>query len=234
MNGFCRALITLMCLGIAQQMSGSQAVIQYAETIFDQANSNLEGKYLTMILGAVQLVCAGVCMIITDCSGRKSLLTISAIGAACSTAMVAVFFNLRSNHVDTSNITWLPATGVILYVVMYAFGLAALPFTMATELFPTNVKALGCTIGILMMHLTSFLVIKLYVVISENAGVHTPFWIFTASSLVSASFTLLYVPETKGRTLEQIQAKLHGSSKQKEPESGVPQPQHINLSTTNV
>ncbi|XP_012532866.1 facilitated trehalose transporter Tret1 [Monomorium pharaonis] len=208
-----RALITLLCLGMTQQLSGSQAVLQYAQIIFDQTNGKLEGKYLTMILGAVQLICSIICMAITDCSGRKSLLTISAIGSACSTAMVASYFHLQYNHVDTSNITWLPAIGVILYVIMYVMGLASIPFTMASELFPTNVKALGNMIGIMMIHITSFAVTKLYLVISESAGVHTPFWIFTACSLAGAVFTLLYVPETKGKTLEQIQEKLHGLSK---------------------
>lgn len=226
-----RALITLMCLGMVQQLSGSQAVLQYAQMIFDEAHGNVEGKYLTMILGAVQLACAVVCMLLTDRSGRKPLLTISAVGSACSTAMVAVYFHLQYNRVDTSGIVWLPATGVILYVIMYALGLAALPFTMASELFPTNVKALGNMTGITVFHLTAFVVTKLFLVLSESAGLHAPFWIFTACSLAGAVFTLLYVPETKGRTLEQIQEKLHGVSKQGV-ENGVPP--HVELPSTNI
>lgn len=229
---FHRALITLLCLGIFQQMSGSQAVLQYAEMIFDEANGKLKGKYLTMILGAVQLACAIICMMITDRSGRKSLLMISTIGSACSTAMVAAYFHLQYNHVDTRDIVWLPATGVILYVIMYALGLAALPFTMASELFPTNVKALGNMIGIMTIQFSAFVVTKLYLIIIESAGTHAPFWIFTAFSLVGAAFTLFYVPETKGRTLEEIQEKLHGLPKQKEAENGIPP--HIDFLSTNI
>jgi len=202
-----------MCLGSIEQLSGSIAISQYAQMIFDQANSDLEGKYLTMILGAVMLVCSIVCMIITDCSGRKLLLMISTIGSACSTAIVAVYFHLQYNHVDTSNITWLPATGVILYSVMYALGLAVLPFTMASELFSTNVKAPSNMICGITISLAAFVVMKLFLIISENAGIHTPFWIFTACNITGALFTLLYVSETKGKTLEQIQEKLHNVSK---------------------
>jgi len=204
-----------MFLGIIQQLSGSPIVMQYAQTIFDQANSTMEGKYLTMILGVVMLVCSIFCMIITDCSGRKSLLMISAIGSACSTAMVATYFQLQYNHVDISNITWLPATGVILYSVMFALGLSPLPFTMAGELFSTNVKALGNMIGGMTTSIITFVMIKMFLLISEKAGVQTPFWICTGCSLFGALFTLLYVPETKGRTLEQIQEKLHGTSKER-------------------
>ncbi|KAL6261495.1 hypothetical protein P5V15_006584 [Pogonomyrmex californicus] len=208
-----RALITLMCLGIFQQSSGSQAVMQYAETIFNQMNSNLEGKYLTIILGVVQLIFTIISMIITDRCGRKPLLIISSIGSACSTVMIATYFHLQYYRIDTNNIIWLPATGTMMYIVMYAIGLAGVPFTMASELFPTNVKAIGTTLGIMTVHTTAFIVTKLYPTLSEIAGTHTPFWIFTACSVISALFTFFYVPETKGKTLEQIQKKLHSSSK---------------------
>lgn len=200
---------------MVQQLSGSQAVGQYAQTIFDQVNNNLEGKYLTIILGAVQLLCAIVCTIITDRSGRKPLLLISTVGAACSTSMVGAYFYLRHIRADTGQLEWLPATGAIMYIVMYSLGMAALPFTMVGELFPTNVKALGSTIAMMACNFCAFVVTKLYPIIADNFGIYTAFWIFTAFSLTGALFTILYVPETKGKTLEQIQEKLHGPVKRK-------------------
>ncbi|XP_020283040.1 facilitated trehalose transporter Tret1-like [Pseudomyrmex gracilis] len=208
-----RALITLICMGIFQQMSGSQAVLQYAEIIFDEANGSLEGKYLTMILGVVQVVCTIICMFVTDYCGRKLLLIVSSIGASCSTAIVATYFTLQ-HHMDISKIAWLPAIGVLMYIVMYCLGLASLVFTMGGELFPTNVKALGLMMPIVMGNIIAFIVTKSYAVIAANIGVHVPFWIFSASSFVSALFTFFYVPETKGKTLEQIQEKLHMPPKQ--------------------
>jgi len=183
--------------------------MQYAEIIFDEANANMEGKHLTMILGVVQVVFTIVSMIIIDRIGRKPLLIISAIGSACSTTMIAAYFNLQYNHVNTSELGWLAAIGVIMYIVMYSLGMASLFFTLSSELLATNVKALGSTIAILALNLWAFAVIKLYVVIAESFGIHVPFWIFTASSFVCALFTFFYVPETKGKTLEQIQQKLH-------------------------
>lgn len=196
-----------------QQLSGANAVIQYAEIILNQANTNLEGKYLTMIIGVVQVIFTVVCMFLNDRSGRKSLLMISAAGAALSTSMVAIFFNLQYNHIDTSNIVWLPAVGAIMYVIMYCLGLAPLPYTIASELFPTNVKALGNTTVLISMHLWAFAVLKLYL-IADDAHTYIPFWIFTACSIAGILIVLFYVPETKGKTLEQIQKELHGWSKQ--------------------
>ncbi|XP_029172548.1 facilitated trehalose transporter Tret1-like [Nylanderia fulva] len=209
-----RAVIILLFLVWIQQFSGVNAVIQYSQIILDRANTNLEGKYLTMIIGAIQMIFTIVCMFLSDCSGRRLLLMISAAGAALSTCMVAIYFNLEYSHIDTSNIIWLPAIGTIMYVIMYGLGLAPLPFTMASELFPTNVKALGITTILTFMHLWAFTVLKLYMVIAESYGTHVPFWIFTMCSLVGTLIVLFYVPETKGKTLEQIQKELHASSKQ--------------------
>ncbi|XP_072766862.1 facilitated trehalose transporter Tret1-like isoform X2 [Anoplolepis gracilipes] len=136
-----RALIIMLSLVITHQMSGIQAVEQYAELIFDQTNSKLDGKYLTMILGAVQMISTITCLFIIDRNGRKSLLIISTIGSACSTAMVAIYFQLKHDDVNTNNVTWLPAVGAIMYVIMFSVGLAPIPTVMESELFSTNVKA---------------------------------------------------------------------------------------------
>jgi len=202
----------VVSLGAIHQLSGVQAVEQYTELLFNEMDNNLEGKYLTMILGVVQVISTIVCMSITDRSGRKSLLIISAIGSACSTAMVATYFNLQHNYVDTSNLKWLPAVGVIMYVIMFSVGLSALPFTMIGELFPMNVKALSSTINMIIVGILAFVVTKLYLVIADNLGIHVSFWIFTGCSLTGALFTLIYVPETKGKTLQQIQEELQGPS----------------------
>lgn len=193
-------------------MSGSQVAVQYAQIVLDQAKTNLEGKYLTMILGVIQVIFTIICMFLIDHSGRKSLLMISAVGAAFSNAIVATYFNLQYDHIDTSDIIWLPAVGVIMYIIMYCSGLASIPFTIASELFPTNVKALGNTTFLGTTNIWAFSVLELFLIIAENSGAHVPFWIFTACSLMGALFVFFYIPETKGKTLEQIQKELHGSS----------------------
>ncbi|GAB1863879.1 Solute carrier family 2, facilitated glucose transporter member 8 [Camponotus japonicus] len=177
-----RALITILCVGITQKISGQQTVLQFAQIIFNQMNVNLESKYLTMILGVVQVIFTIICMFITDYSGRKSLLIISCIG-------------------------------VITYTIMHSLGLASLPYTLLSEIFPINVKALGSTIVSIATNLAAFVVTTSYLIIADIAGTHVPFWIFTACSFAGAIFIFFYVPETKGKTLEQIQKELQRLSK---------------------
>ncbi|XP_033222015.1 facilitated trehalose transporter Tret1-like isoform X2 [Belonocnema kinseyi] len=84
-SGNRRALITCLGLLLIQQMSGSQAVAAYAQKIYDAADSGLEGKYLTMMLGSIQIITTIFSGAITDRAGRRPLLMISSVGCAFST-----------------------------------------------------------------------------------------------------------------------------------------------------
>ncbi|XP_076385599.1 facilitated trehalose transporter Tret1 isoform X2 [Megachile rotundata] len=205
-----KALIIVLCLLVLQQWSGSQAILSYAELIFNATGNPLEGKYVTIILGAVQVVCTILSTIVVDHYGRRPLLMISSLGTSISTFLVGLFFFLRSIQADVSGITWLPATGATLYLVMYAFGLAALPFTMLSEVFPTNVKALGGSIGMFVCNLCAVIVSLTYKDIADQFGMHGAFWLFSTVSLLGVAFVYFYTPETKGKTLQEVQDQLHG------------------------
>lgn len=209
-NLFLRALFIVLGLVIIQQWSGSQAIMSYAELIFNATGNQLQGKYVTMILGAIQVVCTIFGTTVVDRFGRRPLLMISAFGTSVSTFLVGLFFFLQNNETDVGTITWLPATGSILYVVMYAFGLAALPFTVMSEVFPTNVKALGTGIGMFVCNGCAVIVTSIYQSIVEQYGIHTAFWLFSTISLSGVVFVFFYMPETKGKTLQEVQEQLHG------------------------
>lgn len=186
------------------------AILSYAELIFNATNNNFEGKYITMILGAVQAVCFIVTATIVDSFGRRTLLMTSTFGTFVATLIVGSFFYLQSNRMDVSGIVWLPAIGTILYITFYALGLAGLPFTMMSELFPTNVKALGSTITMFCCNVFSFVVTMSYQSIAEHYGLYAPFWLFSIVSISGVLFVYCYVPETRGKTLQEVQNRLHG------------------------
>ncbi|XP_011313990.1 facilitated trehalose transporter Tret1 isoform X1 [Fopius arisanus] len=196
-------------LGMLQQLSGSQAIMMYTQSIFDQANVDLEGKYLAMILGVIQIICTGLCVVVVDRHGRRPLLLFSSIGSLFSTGAAAIYFNLQYMSIDTSNIEWLPAVGCMFYVIFYSLGLAGLPITMIGELFPTNIKLLACVIVGFFTYSTGFAVSKVYQIISDSVGTHVSFWIFTGFDTIGSIYIYFCVPETKGKTLQEIQDELH-------------------------
>lgn len=172
--------------------------------------NEFEGKYLTMILGGIQIVCAAISASVVDRYNRRTLLIFSASGVFISTFLIGLSFFLREMQLDVSGIIWLPATGTILYIIMYAFGLAALPFTMMSEVFPTNVKALGSTIGMLCCYFCSTIVTLTYQPIAIQYGTYIAFWFFSFTTIVGIIFIYFCVPETRRKTLQEIQDQLHG------------------------
>lgn len=205
-----KALIVVLGLFITQQWSGSLAILSYAELIFNETKNQLEGKYLTMILGGVQVVCTVIAASISDRYNRRTLLLISASGVSISTCLIALFFFLQHIEVDVSEIAWLPAAGSILYIVTYAFGLAVIPFTMIGEIFPTNFKALGSMIGMLCLNFSAFAVSLSYQSFAEQCGIYVAFWFFSLIAALGIVFTYYFVPETRKKTLQEIQEQLHG------------------------
>ncbi|XP_015116037.1 facilitated trehalose transporter Tret1 isoform X2 [Diachasma alloeum] len=207
--GNCKSMIIGLVLRLFQQCSGNQAIMMYSETIFDQANVELEGKYLAIILGAIQVIGTVLCTLFVDRHGRRPALLFSAIGSMITMSTVAIYFHLQYLNLSTNSIEWLPATGCMLYVVCFCYGYAPLPTTMNGELFPTNVKSLACAINVSFANLTGFFVGKSYQLISDSIGVHVAFWIFTVCNLGGSIFIYLWMPETKGKTLQEIQEESH-------------------------
>ncbi|XP_066603066.1 facilitated trehalose transporter Tret1-like [Prorops nasuta] len=204
-----KAMIIILGLLFCQQFGGSQVIINYAQSIFDAANIGFEGKYLTIILGVIQLTFTIICSATIDRGGRRLLLVSSLIGTGVATGIIGAYFYCQKLGLSSA-IEWMPAIGVIMYVVTYAFGIAVIPFTLMGELFPTNVKALGNTVIMSCCNIFSFGIIKSYQDIVDAFGIYISFWIFTFFNFIGAIFSFFYVPETKGRTLQDIQNELRG------------------------
>ncbi|XP_011313992.1 facilitated trehalose transporter Tret1 [Fopius arisanus] len=207
--GNCKSMNIGLVLRLFQQCSGNQAIMMYTQTIFDQANVGLEGKYLAIIMGVIQVLGTLLCTWFVDRQGRRPALLFSAIGTMISTSAVAIYFHLQYFNVSTDSIEWLPATGCMMYVVFFCCGYAPLPTTMNGELFSTNVKSLGCAINVSFANFVGFLVGKSYQVVSQSIGVYVAFWIFTIANFWGSIFIYFWIPETKGKTLQEIQEELH-------------------------
>ncbi|XP_015116019.1 facilitated trehalose transporter Tret1-2 homolog [Diachasma alloeum] len=203
------SLFVSVVLGVIQQLSGSQAIMLYAQNIFDAAHVAVAGKYMAIILGVVQLFFTGVCGFLVDYFGRRPLLLSSTVGSLVSTTIIAAYFHLKSSAFDTSHIEWLPATGCMLYVVFYSLGLAPLPTAMTGELFPTNTKSLGCATAVFCTYIVGFGVGKVYQIICDSVGTHVGFWIFAVCNVIGIIYIYFFVPETKGKTLQEIQEDLN-------------------------
>lgn len=205
-----RSLIIVMGLGALQQLCGSQAIIAYSQQIFEEVQSGLQAHESSILMATIQLATAACSSSIVDRVGRRPLLLISTAGCAVGTFTVGLYFFLQQQGVEVQSVSWIPLVVMMLYIISYTIGLATVPFAILGELFPSNVKATAAAMYTMFASSVGFGVAKLYQVISDELGTYVSFWIFAFSSSVFLIFVFVLVPETKGKSLDEILEEMHG------------------------
>ncbi|XP_066361895.1 sugar transporter ERD6-like 4 isoform X2 [Miscanthus floridulus] len=200
-------LILGVGLLVLQQLSGINSIIYYSGSIFKAAglkNSNLD----TCVLGAIGVLATGVTITFLDRAGRRILLIISSSGMTLSLLAVAVVFYIKDNISNDSGLynilSMVSLVGVVAYAISYCFGMAAIPWIIMSEILPVSIKSVAGSFATLANWLTSFgVTMTANLLLSWSAaGTFASYMIVSAFTLM---FIILWVPETKGRTLEEIQ-----------------------------
>ncbi|CAH0721286.1 unnamed protein product, partial [Brenthis ino] len=197
-----------------QQFSGINAVLFYMTDIFAASGTDLNPAVATIIIGAVQLVASFITPFVVDRLGRRLLLLVSACGTAIGLTLLGTFFLLaKMEDPIVDSISFLPVLSLVLFIVTYCWGLGPLPWAVMSELFPIEVKAVASPIATAFCWILSFLVTKFFPTISDSIGMHVGFFIFAVCCTCAFFFTLFLVPETKGKSFQEIQEMLGGKQK---------------------
>ena len=188
-------------IGLFNQLSGINAILYYSNFIFAAAGfSQLSGALQTVIIGLMNLAGTFIGMSLIDKVGRKTLLLTGSIGtAACLAGVAAIFFTNTHQNL----LVWLLGA----YIGFFAASQGAVIWVYISEVFPNRVRAKGQSLGS-SSHWIMNAIISLVFPIMAKASGGTPFAFF-AVMMVTQFFVVLFVyPETKGISLEQLQAKL--------------------------
>ncbi|KAF2884949.1 hypothetical protein ILUMI_21226 [Ignelater luminosus] len=206
-----KALGIALVLRGAQQISGISAITFYAQIIFAQAGniSILSARHASMIYFAVQVILCACCSMIVDKVGRRPLLIISIVGAGLALFTGGTYFYvLNKSNANLNNFAWIPLVALVGYVVFFSLGMQTIPITILGEMFPTNVKAFALSLMAVYFCITATIVSKFFQITKDNFGLHVPFYTFFMVCVLGLIFIILFVPETKGKTLEEIQDEL--------------------------
>ncbi|XP_067002685.2 facilitated trehalose transporter Tret1 [Anabrus simplex] len=203
------AFANLILLISTMVLSGHGVIISYAGMIFKESGNSLNPEASTIILGTVQLISNFSATFVVDKFGRRPLIIISALGMAISLAPEIIYFSLKG-QTDTSDFGWVPLVFLILYVIMYSIGLGAVPMIIISELFPINVKEIALAIGALLGGGLAFVITEIYLIMAQNLGLESSFLLSAVCCGVGTIFLYIYLPETKGKSLAEIQAILNG------------------------
>ncbi|XP_017958820.1 facilitated trehalose transporter Tret1-like [Drosophila navojoa] len=204
--------VTLKGLGIAialmllQQLTGINAILFYVTTIFIQAGTNLSANVSTIIIGVVQVVATIAAILLIEKAGRKLLLLISAIVMGATTLVMGCYFEWLKNK----DVGWLPILAISLFIIGFSLGFGPVPWLIMAELFSEDVKPVcGAIVGT-SSWLFAFCVTKLFPITLDAIGPSYTFWIFTIFAILGCVFVIFFVPETKNKALDDIQAILSG------------------------
>lgn len=205
------ALIICLSLMFFQQFSGINAVIFYANKIFEAAGSKISADTCSIIVGVVQVLMTFVSAVLIDKAGRRLLLLQSSIVMGLCLVVLGIYFNLKeSNEELVSTIGWLPLLCVILFIVSFSLGFGPIPWMIMGELFAADVKSIASAIAVMFNWALVFLITKTFDTMLNAMGSDWTFWFFGIWMAVCTAFVALVVPETKGKTNAEIQAMLSG------------------------
>ncbi|XP_050294865.1 facilitated trehalose transporter Tret1-like [Anthonomus grandis grandis] len=210
-----KAVIIVFGLRAIQQFSGTTVIMFYAKSIFHEASANLSPTDATIIYFSLQLVCALVSSFLVDKVGRKPLLIISIIGSGVALSLEGTYFYLSKNTtLDVSSLKVVPLVALLGYVVIFNIGMGVIPVLFLGEMFPTSVKAFALCLADIWFGIIVTLVSKFFQIMQDDFGISVPFFAFAACCALGLVFILIIVPETKGKTLEDIQLELKGLEKE--------------------
>lgn len=214
-----KALAILIGLRTTQQFSGVSAFGLNTHTIFRQAGENISANMSVIIYTIVQILLTFFGSFFIDKFGRKPVLLLSCLGSTFVLAVTSIYFYLKEmTDYDISSIYWLPLAGMLTYVCLFSIGLGTVPNLMLGELFSASVK--GKSLFILNIYYAILIstISKFYQAMADNFGMYVPFAVFAACCLLGCLFSHFCVPETKGKTLEEIQQYLKGHNENNEVE----------------
>lgn len=198
------AMIVGVGLAIAQQITGINTVIYYAPTIFKFAGlSSASAAILASVgVGVVNVVLTLVAIQLIDRVGRRPLLLISLAGMAISLGVLGLAFSLPQL---SGSLSWIAVTSLMLYVGSFAVGLGPIFWLILSEIYPLAIRGRAMSVGTIVNWGANLMVALSFLTLTQVLGKAATFWLYGAISIGAWLFAFFLVPETKGKTLEQIE-----------------------------
>ncbi len=200
-----KGLFIGLCLMIVQQWVGINAIVYFAPKIFEQAGFNTPKSAImvTFGLGCVNFMATLFSLFLIDRPGRRILLLISQAGVAITLICFSLFLAFDSDyHI-------LIVIFSVLYLTAFAIGLGPIPWVLVSEIFPLAIRAHAIALMVFISWINTFLVVYSFPRFLASLGAAGSFTIYTIFTILTFFLLLKIVPETKGKTLEEIETALY-------------------------
>ena len=207
--GVIRPLTIGIILCIFSQVTGINAIMYYAPEIFKSTGDGSGSALMqTVLVGTINVLFTLVAIKYVDKLGRKKLLLIGVAGMIICLLIVgaAFYFNMQKGY--------LVLIAILAYISCFAISLGPLTFVVIAEIFPTRARGTAMSVATFILWITVFIVSQTFPMLMGSIGNAFTFWIYMLMAVFAFLFVWKMVPETKGKTLEEIEAfwKSHETS----------------------
>lgn len=209
--GYFRALWIGALLAIFSQFSGINAIMYYGPEVFKAAGSAQDAAFAqTVTVGVMNVLFTFVAIGFVDRAGRKPLLVLGTAVQTLAHVFIGWFFLKGMNG-------WPLLAGILLFVAAFSMAMGPVSWIVNAEIFPNKLRGRAMAVSIFLLWLADWIVTQTFPMLQESVGPAMTFWVYALFSFLSMIFVAVMVPETKGRTLEEIEASWarHGVSDRK-------------------
>lgn len=202
---FLRPLAVILVFFFVMQFSGVNIVIFYSVSIMRDTlgRDGINGYTATILIDFVRLIMSVLACVLLRKVGRRPLALFSAVGTALSLFGLAAYLYVA--RMGTAQIVWLPLLFLCLYICFISLGVVPLPWCMTGELFPLAIRGLGSGASAAFNFIVFFVVIQTGPGMFSTVGPEGAFLIYGIIAFFGAIFFYFFLPETKNRTLQQIE-----------------------------
>jgi SP family galactose:H+ symporter-like MFS transporter len=210
------ALIITVGIFFFQQFSGVNAIIYYSPIIFKMAGivSNTASILPAIIIGTVNVIACFVSVILLDKVGRRKLYMIGIWGMIPSLALLGSCFYFK--EALGASLPVFAILSIVCYIIFIAISLAPLGWLLISEVFPINVRGVGMSIGSLAHWGFNAIIAFTFFKLVKTFGVSATFFLYSGICLIGMFWGRYYIPETKGKSLEEIEAHWRKGGKPKD------------------
>ncbi|MBO9634281.1 MAG: sugar porter family MFS transporter [Chitinophagaceae bacterium] len=193
-------LLIGIILAILSQVTGINAIMYYAPEIFKSSGDGTSSALMqTVLVGVINTLFTIVAIKYVDKWGRKTLLLIGAAGMTICLALVGAAFHFGMNQGP------LILVAILAYIAFFAISLGPLTFVVVAEIFPTHVRGRAMSVAIFFLWVAVFAVSQTFPMLQSSVGPAITFWIYMLMSVIAFFFVWRLVPETKEKSLEEIE-----------------------------
>ena len=199
------ALVVGLGLAIFQQITGINTVIYYAPRILQSAGFNsASGAILATVgVGVVNVAMTIVAMFLVDRAGRRPLLLVGIAGMIITLGVLGLSFRISN---PSGQLAWIAVICLMGYVASFAISLGPIFWLLIAEIYPLKIRGLAEGTAATFNWASNLVVSLTFLTLVEKLGASSTFLLYALASVASWLFAYYFVPETKGRTLEQIEA----------------------------